>query len=448
MVFNRFILNVLIRVVFISGTAILFSVFIGQPERLFTIMLLVILTIAQVYLLFRYVSKTNSELANFLIYVKEGDIISSYPEKLDSAFGNLKDTFQSINKEFERIRKEKAQREEYTRTILQQIQTGIISFDQNGKIDLINDAAKNILETNEIYHLSDLDKINNGLTYSFKSLPSGRKKITKIVLNDQIKVLSLQSTQIKINEKIYSVTSFQNIKSELDANELTSYKKLIRILAHEIMNSLTPITTLTKTIKKNLPEEIINDNLFLSKENYNDIIESTALIDDRSKGLIKFVENYRSITQLPKPSLSDFALKKFFTEIKALFIDECSENNINVDITIIPESASINADRNMLNQVFINLFKNSFCALKGVEKPVIRIETLQNTHDQTQIKFQDNGIGIKEENLDKIFMPFYTTREGGTGIGLSLSKQILHLHGASFNVFSKENEGATFFMNF
>ncbi len=449
MAFNRFIVIIFFRVILISITTILFSYYITVPERIFTNIFLGILVLIQVFFLYYYVSRTNRDLARFLIYAREGDIRTNYPEKIESTFRDLKDSFKSINSEFEIIRREKAQKEEYLNTIVHQVQTGIISFSDNQKIDLINNSAIKMLEVDAVYRLTDLDKSHPGLSKIIYDLDSGKQQTIKLFINDSLRVLSLRSTRIIINNQLYHVVTIHDIKTELEANELDSYKKLIRIIAHEIMNSLTPITTLTKTIKNNLPDQITGKSIRnLNIDNISDILESTALIDDRSKGLIGFVEKYRSLTQLPKPILKTIVLENFLLKIKALCQKEIKTRNIKLGIDVEPDILSINADDNMLKQVFINLFNNALQAISDIEYPEIIMGARIADDYSIRITIEDNGHGISRENLDKVFLPFFTTRDNGSGIGLSISRQILHLHGATISVSSKAGEGTVFTINF
>ena len=441
--------NILLRISLLSLTTILFSLLISQPERILSVVFLVLLSFYQVWLLYRYVSKVNRDLAAFLIYTKEGDITVSYPEKVESTFSGLKDTFHSIQKKFEQIRREREQREIYLNTVVDHVQTGIIGFSEDGKIELLNDSARELLSIPLLKHLDDLEPYSEGLNKALLNATPGKQKIIKVKSADRLRVFAIQTAKILVEGRMKYVVSLQDIQSELEANELDSYRKLTRIIAHEIMNSLTPITTLTKAIRNNLPEaEELIDVANISTENVIDIRESTLLIDDRSNGLAGFVDKYRSLSQLPNPEIQELKLRAFLSSFSVLFRDRFDEMNIKFDIEVLPVGLTLFADENLMRQVFINLIQNALRALENIDNPRLYIYASQPEQEQLIIQIRDNGKGISAEYLDKIFLPFFTTNSEGSGIGLSLSKQILHLHGAVIIAESSPGKGSCFTIRF
>jgi len=246
------------------------------------------------------------------------------------------------------------------------------------------------------------------------------------------------------------LVSFQDIHPELEQKEIESWQKLIRVLTHEIMNSITPISSLASTVSSMLNEykdsnpEITADE----KEGLKDIIHAISTIESRSKGLLNFVEIYRNLTRIPKPNFRYFSVRETFDRSLELLQPKISEYNIHIKIKIFPQDLKILADPDLIDQVVINLLLNAVDAIKEVPDPQITIVASTNLNNRTTIEFADNGKGIKQDILDKIFMPFFTSKKTGSGIGLSLSRQIMQMHKGSISVRSKPDEGALFTLVF
>ena len=448
MKFNRFILYLFIRVILIAIILVLFAFFLQEDERIFTSILFGLLAALQTYLLFRYVSRTNRDLANFMVLIKEGDLSNQYPEKIENNFKGLKDTFQKINDEFKEINKRKEQRLNYLEVIIDNNKTGILSYNKDGRIDIANGEAIKLLSVKSIHNISELDSLKTGFSQFVKELNPGEVKSYKILIDDSLKVFLFQSTLVKMDSESFSIISFQDIKSELDIKELDSFKKMVRVIVHEIMNSLTPITTLTKTIRNNLEEiESESGEIISSKENMGDIKESIDLIDDRAISLSKFVEKYRSLSQLPAPQIATINVKQLFKNIELLFSDSFKKSNIKFSIELSDSDLMIEADEGMIKQVLINLVKNAIDAVQNIKFPKIILSATQNVKSRLDICITDNGKGIEEEEQEKVFQPFYTNKKLGSGIGLSISRQIVHLHQGKISLKSKVGEGSTFCFN-
>jgi two-component system nitrogen regulation sensor histidine kinase NtrY len=438
---NLFALNIFIRVILILLISFAFIFIITETNRPATTVLLGLLLIYITYNLFYYVNRTNRELANFLIYLKENDTSLALKSKnLDKTFKGLRLSFKKITDELKQTRIEKEIEQRYIETVFEHVGIGLISFDEQGRIERINKAAKDLLNISHAKSISELDKVQNGLAEKLISQQPGLQSLFKIKINNEILQIAVKSTITVIEDKKIKIISLQDIRSELEEKELDSWKKLISTLTHEIMNSITPITTLTVAIKRCFMK---NGNIKspenISVENIKDAIDSTNIIEERSKGLISFVDNYRSITKLPVPELSRVPVSQLFSELEMLFKDTFELNKIRFVKEIIPDNLKVTADKKLMEQVLINLITNSLDAMKNYKKGLIIFKAFEENNN---VNFQiiDNGPGIPDNIIENIFTPFYTTKEKGTGIGLSISRQIIRMHKGKISISSVPNK--------
>jgi two-component system nitrogen regulation sensor histidine kinase NtrY len=254
---------------------------------------------------------------------------------------------------------------------------------------------------------------------------------------------------LRLKGHVITIASIKNIQTVLENQEIESWQKLIRVLTHEIMNSITPISSLTSTVDGLLMSYIDEQNI--EEEEAEDLIDIRSAIHTirkRSDGLIHFVDTYRNLTKIPTPNFKQALVCSLLENVRLLFKEECKNKKIDFKIEVNPENIVINADVQLIEQVIINLVKNSIQALEGVKSPKISIKASYNQRSRPTIQVSDNGKGIIKEVLDKIFIPFFTTKTSGSGIGLSLSRQILRLHNGSISARSVPNKETTFTLTF
>jgi two-component system nitrogen regulation sensor histidine kinase NtrY len=301
----------------------------------------------------------------------------------------------------------------------------------DGNIELINTAAKRLFNISYLRNISQLKKINPELPVKLKEITAGAQLLLNLKINNELLKISVKATLFRIEKKEIKLLSFQNIKTELEENELDSYQKLIRILTHEIMNSTGPILSSISTIKEFLTEKKtgITKNLKqISQELLDDSVKGLNIVEERSSGLVDFVEKFRSLTLLPKPAFRNIMISDLLKDIELLMKAECKRQNIRLTVDVLPENLSVTADKKLIEQVIINLITNSIQALTNQPDKEIIIKAFRNKDDKLTMQLIDNGPGIPDSELENIFVPFYTTKEKGSGIGLSLSRQIMRLH--------------------
>jgi len=321
-------------------------------------------------------------------------------------------------------------------TIVQYINNGLISFDQEGNVDFINRSAKKILNIRFLKNIQSFKTKNPNLYQLMKKIRHGEKLVKKISINNDTKQMAFSGYEFKVGDKELKLLSIQDIHNLLEDKELEAWQKLIRVLTHEIMNSLTPISSLSSTTFDLIKEiEGQDDQL---KEKLLDIKDALNTIHKRSEGLTDFVKAYRSMTLIPKPEFQIVSVSNLFSRVYKILKPKLQKQGILFEKITDPESLEISADPSLMEQVLINLLLNSIHALKEIQKPKIELKCFLGDSGKVVIQVIDNGSGILEKNLGKIFVPFYSTKKS-SGIGLSFCKQIMKLHNGQIKVASTQS---------
>lgn len=415
---------------------------------LFAAILTFVIIVLQLAEIFRFISQTNRKLTRFLESVKYSDFISGFTSdnKLGKSFKDLNLAFNEVLEAFRKARSEKEEHWQYLNSVVQQVRTGILSYDIDGNVQLMNANAKRFMGITAIKNIKELIQINPKLYHAVNSVEAGKSELYKSG-NDLY--LTIQSTELRIRGIDVKLVTLQNIQPELQKQELEAWQNLTRVLRHEIMNSITPISSLTSTLREILDHDMIRkeSHYELKDEGAEDLREGLSTIENRSKGLIKFIDAYREYTSLPKPKMSTVRIKDLIEKVAQLMKTELKKTKIDFHYEWSSEYLTIQADIEMIEQVLINLLKNAIEALLETENAKL---TLIGRYDESAIKIEviDNGPGIIKEALEHIFVPFYTTKRTGSGIGLSLSRQIMQMHNGSLAVESQPEVRTVFTMKF
>jgi len=449
MVYKRLYVQVILRVTLLLLTCIALTRIMFSPGYVHTSIVVSGLLIVETLEIVRYLNRTNRQLAQF--FASLSDRASSL--KFDrfesgSSFSDLSLRLEQISKLFQKERREKEAQHNYLNYLVEQIGVGIITYGDDGRIDLINPAAKAIFADKHIPELASLNKYNPEFERLIKELELNERTLLRIVVQNELFYLSVQKSLFKLEDKFYWLISFQDINSELDKKELDSWQKIIRVLTHEIMSSISPVTSLSEHLLNKLQDpnkaEIVKEP---DGKLVEDIAEGLDIIKTRGEGLMDFVRHYHSLTHLPIPVLEEVQLRPFLTKILNLIEPECKKNDISFELDMV-ENIQFSIDPQLIEQVLINLIRNSIQALDGIntEKSILLIAS--SDISGVQISVRDNGCGIDMDNMDNIFIPFYTTRDKGSGIGLSFAKQIMRLHNGQISVKSDVGKGAEFALRF
>jgi len=404
--------------------------------------------VAMLVALFRYIDRSNRGLARFLQAVRYHDFsLSPGIEGLGGSFADLNATFREISGQFQRAREEKEEQYRYLQTVVQHVGVGLLSLRADGSVDLLNHAAKRLLRVSHLRHIADLPPTFQPLRDEIHRLRSGEKSLFKLVFPDEELQLSLAATEFKLRDQLYKLVSLQNIQVELEEKEAEAWQSLTRVLTHEIMNSLTPIASLAATATSLLPEADSPAGAAVSARG-QDVAEALLTINRRSQGLMRFVTAYRNVALIPKPQFRIFPVRELFQRVERLLQDKLQRQHIDFRAEVEPSSLEMTADPDLTEQVLINLLLNAIDALGGCAQPQIEMSSRMNDRGRVVIRVQDNGPGITVEAREKIFIPFFTTKKEGSGIGLSFSRQVMRLHGGVINVQSVPGAGSTFTLRF
>ncbi len=453
MFYKNFHLKIVLLVFTIVSSIFLIFFLIFHYNLLFFPILIFFSIIYQIANLIFFIEKTNRDLKNFLESIRYSDFSISFKEKgMGKSFDELSKEFNNLISDFRKIRSKKEEHYFYLKNVVEHIEIAIISFRDDGKVEMINKASKNLFEIENLKNIRELEFFDKKLFDLIIEIKIGETKLLKILNKEDSLQLSIFATEFKIKEKKIKLISLKNIHFEMEEQEMESWKKLIRVLTHEIMNSIAPISSLTDTMSDMVEEieEELKDNLTedFDYEMIDDMKLALKTIQKRSKGLIHFVETYRNLTKIPEPNFKIFFVKDLFKNTYNLLEKSLKKNKILCKINISPKNLQITADEQLIEQVIINLLKNSIEALENKKKAEINLKAFVNKNGKINLQIIDNGMGIMNEVLDKIFIPFFTTKTKGSGIGLSLSKQIMRLHNGNIYANSSVNKGTNFTLNF
>lgn len=453
MVFNKFRINFIVRTLLLAASMFITLYLFFYTTLTITMIMAALVVLIQVVALIYYVDRTNRVLNDFLQSIRYSDFTRTFQvETTDTNFDKLKATFNDVIKDFQSVRAEKEESYYYLQTVIQHIGIALIAYQKDGTVELINNATKKLFQVRTLNNIQALREFNPELVQKLLTIRHGENLLLKIREKDDLLQLSIYGTEFKIQNRTILLVSIKNIQQELEEKEMESWQKLIRVLTHEIMNSITPISSLSSTVNLLMDDVVdsLNNKYHCEEEieNLQEISQALKTIHNRTDGLIHFVNTYRNLTRIPKPNFSIFPVVRLLNNIRNLLLKELEEKKITCIINVEPVSLELSADEKLIEQVLINLVKNSIHALESTPNGVIELKAFLNKRGRITIQTIDNGPGIIPEVLDKIFIPFFTTKPQGSGIGLSLSRQILRVHGGSINAFSEPNRETKFTLTF
>ncbi|MEZ5071910.1 MAG: ATP-binding protein [Bacteroidales bacterium] len=450
MVFRQFRFHIVFRVLLLTGSCL--ALFITMKSAYtFTPVLVAGLIIYQVWSLIRYVDRTNRELAGFLESIRYSEFTRTFQiGDAGSSFGELGKAFNDVMKDFQELRSEREEHFHYLQSIVQNIDISILAYQRDGTVEMINPAAKKLFQINSLRNIHKLRSLSDLLADTLLNIHPGENRLVKVQDDEDILQLAIYATEFKVKDKVILLSTVKNIQNVLEEQETAAWQKLIRVLTHEIMNSIAPISSLSSTVEsmvvpftekdKNKPE--------IDVDTLQEIRGALQTITKRSTGLMSFVETYRSLTKIPEPNFGIVRMNVLIHNVQTLMKKEAQTKEVELHSSVEPDTIELHIDEQMIEQVLINLIKNSLQALEGTDRGAISIKGFYNKRGRPTIQVIDNGQGILEEVIDKIFIPFFTTKRSGSGIGLSLSRQILRLHGGTITAHSKPGQETIFTMTF
>ena len=511
MVFKRFGVIVFLRTMILCVSVFVLIYLLTRTSYVATPFIVALIIVAQMYSLVHYVQKTNRDIARFFDSIKYSDFSQSFRSTVKgSSFEELNNAFSEVIDEFRKTRAEKEEHYRYLQIIVQHIGIGLLAFTQDGTVELTNTAVKRLLKVNNIKNIAELSNVSPSLVAALQKIKSGDKVLVKIVADNELSQLSIYATEFKLRENHYTLVSLANIQSELEEREMEAWQNLIRVLTHEIMNSVTPIVSLSSTASSLLTDAVgekeeggrkqetegarretgdrrhetgdddnasslqppVSNALSRGKtagddnasslqppvsglhseeknaEILSDVKSALDTISKRSEGLLHFVDDYRNLTRIPVPNFQIIKVADLFGRIQKLFDDRFHSKKIDCTCSVEPSDLELTADPDLIEQVLINLVMNSMSALSATASPVIKLVGKIDGRGGTILQVVDNGSGVPEALLEKIFIPFFTTRKEGSGIGLSLSRQIMRAHKGGITLHSTPDKETVFTLRF
>lgn len=449
MVSRNIYLQLAVRICFICITALLLA-FLFFSELYILAGLMLVLLIVQTVALITYTNHTNRKIAYFFDAIKNEDFTLRFPEKLSlKSLEELNHSLNMLNSMIQDIHMKKQIQEQYYQEIIRQSDIGIMTINKKGHILFANKKIEELLSYRPLNHIKQLTQVDPELYELFSNLKPFERKLVQLSNEREKKQLALKSTALTLNKDELLLVVAQDIHQELDEKETDSWVRLIRVLTHEIMNTITPITSISESILKYYKSE----NKLLSLEDFDeDHIKNTVrgleVIKEQGGDLMQFVQSYRSFLNLPPPDKTLIPAKKLMDKVKVILEQENQNGSITIETVIDPAEMELYVDEKQISQVLINLGKNAAQSLGNQENGLIKITSSTNNKGKKYIEVWDNGPGIPPELIDEIFVPFFTTKNSGTGIGLSLSRQIMHLHGGNLIVHSVQSEYTSFELSF
>jgi len=401
-----------------------------------------LLLIFLLFRLFRFLQRTNQDIALFFEGLLNED--SSINLELKIAPPGYTYLSKSLLRLSKAIRDERVQnrfQQQFYEELISHSTSGLLAYDEIGQVKLVNPPVLGFLG---LHHLSSMKTIENRFPAFYQSidhLQPGKTIVYKFFSEGDILPLQIRSSLFNFGEKRYRLLAFQNIKTELDEKEVESWQNLFRILSHEIMNSIAPITSLAQSITKSLPDKVA-EAAISEKVDFDRIRRIASTIEGQSNLMMSFVEKYRKLYKIPEPDIKPINVEDWLSRFRILYHQEMIQKGIRFDV-LTSEVDSFNADDNLISQVIVNLLRNAQQALTNSEKGLIRL-SVTKAEEQILIAVEDNGAGIPEEYANQIFIPFFTTNPGGNGIGLAISRQIVLRHGGTITFSSVPEKGTRF----
>ena len=447
MAFRNFRVNVISRVIILCLT--LLAINLTLIKHLYAASaILAALLIIEILMLIRYLEGTNRRLARLFESIQYGDFSANFGgDPAGRSFAELNRAFNTVMERFRELSAEKEEHYRYLQSVVRHVGIGVIVFRTDGEVELINSAAKSIFDLPALRNIDALSDFNPDLPEILREMEAGQSRVVKTAGGGNPAQLIVHASELRLKQRTLKLVTVQNIRAELEAKEMEAWQNLIRVLTHEIRNSLTPISSLASSVERML-EDADNDTDEEAAENAEDIQLALQTIKKRSEGLLRFTDAYRSLTSIRKPEFKRFRVEELFSRVEKLSSDRVGEAGIEFSTSVEPPELELTADIELVEQVLINLILNGIEALEGNDQGSVKISSFIDSRNRVVIQVEDNGRGISADAREKIFIPFFSTRKDGSGIGLSLSRQIMRLHNGELAAESAEGGPTVLSMRF
>ncbi|RZK59037.1 MAG: HAMP domain-containing histidine kinase [Pedobacter sp.] len=446
---QRFTFRLIVRLLFINIMALLLFYLVRNTQLWFTITGVSLILLGSIVSLYYYINEIREDIKRFILAVKTRDHTLNFKNKATrGSFPELYESFNEIIQIHKDIQLEQDSIFQLIKTILEQVPVGVIvvkkqkSTQEKSEISFFNQAASNLLNVPAYSYWHRFEQHLPIFTKEIEQIDTGGKRFIELKIQDKFIQLSIEVIPLNLYGADYNIISFQNIKDEIEQKETEAWNRLIGVISHEILNSITPISSLSDTVN-----QMITDKDSLNAEDLEDLKPALQTIKRRSEGLLDFVKDYRLIAELPTPNAEQHSIGEVLQHVKVLMQPMVSAKHIKLQVLQTASKISLQIDLKLIEQALINLITNSLYALEDTEQPIIEV-TYRLAHNKVYIEVSDNGKGIEAANIEKIFVPFYTTRKNGSGIGLTITRNIMKMHRGSLEVDSVPNQRTTFSLVF
>ncbi len=397
-----------------------------------------------------YIRRTNRELTRFLDAIRYADFSQRFEmQQVGAGFDELGEVFTGIVSRFQALRNQQEETLRHLKALMEHVPVPLLSVYHDGKLELHNNAARRLFGSTRVERLDDMKAFGEDFHRHLKAVAPGERRLAVFQSDGLEQRFTISATEIAIAGEVERLVSLQNIQSELDGVQLQAWQDLVRVLTHEIMNSITPVASLAKTAT-----DLVDDATAKATghpeliEELGDVKSAVETVARRSDGLMHFVQSYRQLTRLPPPERQSLRVSEVLDNAAQLVATDWEEKGIALDVDAMPATLSLDADPEMLEQVLLNLLKNAEQALQGKTSPRVQLKGYLNRNGHVNLEVADNGPGIEPEVAAKIFVPFFTTKREGSGVGLALTRQVMLAHGGTVILGSSESGGARFTLTF
>jgi two-component system nitrogen regulation sensor histidine kinase NtrY len=399
------------------------------------LVVLVLIALAALASLWNFIRRTNFLVSRFIESVRFEDYSQRFSDPSGGGFDVLGQTLDHALKTLQAHHTEETAEARYLSAIVDDAPSALLSLDAAGRIQVLNKAARQLLARQPLNRIEDLDELGPELAAAAR-LPPGTRKITRLMLDGVPQKAIYASAQVARLDNPVTIMSILPVQSELGAIEVAAQADLVRVLTHEIMNSLTPVTSLARTGADLVARAARSD------EALDDAKTATETVARRAEGILRFVESYREFAEAPEVHRRSFKAMPWAEEIMRLALASAGSRRIDAQVEVVPKTLSVDGDAELLAQAVLNLLRNAIRATSEVSAPFIGLHLSREPNGQCRIEVRDNGEGIPEDRREDIFLPFYTTHKGGSGVGLSFSKRVALAHGGSICALARPEGGA------
>jgi two-component system nitrogen regulation sensor histidine kinase NtrY len=424
------------RTIVFVGSVLLVIKALETPGVRAGMIVAVLIGFAALASLWNFIRRTNFLVSRFIESVRFEDYSQRFSDPSGGGFDVLGDTLDRALKMLQATHAEERAEVRYLAGIVDDAPSALLSVDAEGRIQVLNKAARQLFARLPLNRISDLDALGPELA-SAARLPPGTRKITRLVLDGIPQKAIFASAQVARLDQPVTILSILTVQTEISALEVAAQADLVRVLTHEIMNSLTPVTSLARTGADLVAAAAKGD------DKLRDAKSATETVARRAEGILRFVESYREFAEAPEVHRRNFRAKPWAEEIMRLALANAGDRKIDARVEIAPKTLSVDGDAELLAQAVLNLLRNSIRATNDLEAPVVTLALSREASGHCRIEVRDNGPGIPDDRREDIFLPFYTTHKGGSGVGLSFSKQVALAHGGSICALAAEEGGAS-----